>query len=284
MKTVALPGGLPVPVLGLGTWRMGESAAERGREVAAVRCALELGYRLIDSAEMYGEGGAEEVVGQALAESVRAGTLARAEVFIVSKVYPQNASRRGIAAACERSRRRLGVDSIDLYLLHWRGAHPLKDTVAGFEALREQGRIGHWGVSNFDTADLEELRHVQGGSSCAANQVYYALSERGPQFELLPWQRAHDMPLMAYSPIDQGRLARAEGLQALASRRGVTPAQIALAWLVAQPGVIALPKAVGEAHLRENLAAEAIELDAAEHAELDRCFAPPRRKTPLAMI
>ncbi len=284
MKTVSLPDGTPVPVLGLGTWRMGESAAERTREVAAVRRAFELGYRLIDTAEMYGEGGAEEVVGQALAESVRAGTLARADVFIVSKVYPQNASRRGIAAACERSRRRLGVDTIDLYLLHWRGGHPLKETVAGFEALREQGRIGHWGVSNFDTADLEELQGVPGGERCAVNQVYFALSERGPQFDLLPWQRAHGMPLMAYSPIDQGRLASDAALQALASRRGLTPAQVALAWLVAQPGVIALPKAVDEAHLRENLAAGEIELDARESAELDRSFAPPRRKTPLAMI
>ena len=284
MKTVSLPDGTPIPVLGLGTWRMGESASRRVREVAAVRRAFELGYRLVDTAEMYGEGGAEEVVGRALADAVRAGTVARADVFVVSKVYPHNASRRGVAAACERSRRRLGVDVIDLYLLHWRGGEPLRETVAGFEALREQGRIGAWGVSNFDVADLQELAGVPGGEGCAANQVYFALSERGPEFELLPWQRARGLPLMAYSPIDQGRLATHASLQRLAARRGVTPAQISLAWLVGQPGVVALPKAVGEVHLRENLASTDIVLDAGESAELDRLFAPPRRKTPLAMI
>lgn len=284
MKTVSLTDGKSMPVLGLGTWRMGESARTRQVEVAAVRCALELGYRLIDTAEMYGEGGAEEVVGQALAEAMRAGTLAREEIFVVSKVCPHNASRDGVLAACERSRKRLKLDTIDLYLLHWRGAHPLQETVAAFEALRGQGRVGHWGVSNFDAGDMIELWSLEGGPKCATNQVYYSLTERGPDVELLPWQLERGVPLMAYSPIDQGRLAAERNLRALAARRGITPAQLALAWLVSRTGVLAVPKAVREAHLRENLAAAAVELSAPELAELDRRFPPPRRKTPLAML
>jgi diketogulonate reductase-like aldo/keto reductase len=284
MKSISLPGGVTVPVLGLGTWRMGESKSARHREVAALRRALELGYRLIDTAEMYGEGGAEAVVGQALAEAVRAGTVSRAEVFVVSKVYPHHASRAETMAACERSRARLGFDSIDLYLLHWRGGVPLAETVTAFEALREQGRIGAWGVSNFDTDDLLELAGLADGPRCATNQVYYSLTERGPEFNLLPWQREHGMPLMAYSPIDQGRLAADKALHALAAARDATPAQMALAWLVAQPGVMAIPKAVRENHLRENLAAADLALSAEEMAELDRLFPPPRRKSPLAMI
>jgi diketogulonate reductase-like aldo/keto reductase len=205
-------------------------------------------------------------------------------VFVVSKVYPHNAHRSGVLAACERSRGRLGVDTIDLYLLHWRGSHPLEETVDSFEALRAQGRIRDWGVSNFDTADLEEALQLPNGARCAANQVYYSLTERGPEFDLLPWQREHGMPLMAYSPIDQGRLAADAGLRALAAARGATPAQVALAWLLARPGVMAIPKAVREAHLRENLAAADLVLSDVELAELDRRFPPPRRKTPLAMI
>lgn len=284
MQHVSFPDGHSSPSLGLGTWRMGESARERAREVAAVRLALEIGYRVIDTAEMYGEGGAEEVVGQALAEAMRAGTVARDEVFVVSKVYPHNASRAGVRAACERSRRRLKLDRIDLYLLHWRGAHALSETMGGFEALMEAGEISRWGVSNFDVDDMEELLAVRGGRACAANQVYYSLGERGAGFALLPWLQRRGMPLMAYCPIDQGVLAGEPRLAALASRHGATPAQLALAWAMEQPGVMAIPKAVRESHLRENLAAASIVLGPDDLAELDALFAPPRRKTALAMV
>jgi diketogulonate reductase-like aldo/keto reductase len=261
---------------------MGESARARHGEVAAIRRAVELGYRLFDTAEMYGEGGAEEVLGGALADAMRAGEVARDELFIVSKVYPHNASRAGTLAACDRSRKRLQLDRIDLYLLHWRGTHPLGETVDGFERLETQGRIGQWGVSNFDTDDMAELWAMAQGTHCAANQVYYSLSERGIEFSLLPWQREHGVALMAYCPIDQGTLARAKALQPLAQRFDATPAQVALAWLLSR-GVIAIPKAVQEPHLHDNLAAASLRLDAAALAELDTLFPPPRQKLPLAM-
>jgi len=284
MRTVTLPdGSTRVPALGLGTWRMGEVARRRGEEVAAVRLALELGYRLIDTAEMYGEGGAEQVIGQALAEALRAGTLARDELFIVSKVYPHNASRAGVVAACERSCKRLGLDRIDLYLLHWAGSFPIDETIDGFEALRAHGRISHWGVSNFDLDEMESLAAATGGQRCAANQVYYSLGQRAPEFALLPWQRARAMPLMAYCPIDQGDLASARALQSLADARGATAAQLALAWLVTQAGVIAIPKAVRESHLRENLAAADLVLVEDELMAIDKLFPVPRKKTALAM-
>src|SRR5262245_17332818 len=283
MNTVKLPDGTKVPALGLGTWRMGEGRAARARELAAVRLAIELGYRLIDTAEMYGEGGAEEVVGQAVAESIRAGTIRREDLFVVSKVYPHNASRAGAAQACERSLKRLGLDHLDLYLLHWRGQHPLRETVAGFEDLRERGRIRRWGVSNCDADDMAELWRVPHGKDCAANQVYYSLSERGIEFDLVPWQREHGVPVMAYCPIDQGTLARAKALRPVADRLGATPVQLALAWLAQRGDVIAIPKAVQEAHLRENFAAGDLTLDAATLAELDSLFPPPNRKKPLAM-
>lgn len=274
-----------MPVLGLGTWRMGEDAGRRAAEVKAVREAIALGYRLIDTAEMYGEGGAEIVLGQAIGEALRAGDVRREALFIVSKVYPHNASLRGTREACERSLKRLGLDAVDLYLLHWRGNHPLHDTVAAMHALVADGRIGHWGVSNFDTDDMQELARVSGdGPACAANQVYLSLGERGPEFSLLPWQRERAMPLMAYSPIDQGALAEDEGLGELAGRLGVTAAQLALAAVIARPGVVAIPKAVRSAHLRDNLAAAELHLDAATLAELDRLHPPPRRKTALAMV
>lgn len=284
MRTVTLPDRTTqLPALGLGTWRMGEAARRKSEEVAAVRLAFELGYRLVDTAEMYGEGGAEQVIGQALGEALRAGTLKRDELFVVSKVYPHNASRAGVAAACDRSRKRLGLDRIDLYLLHWAGTHPLAETVAGFEDLRLRGHIGHWGVSNFDVDEMESLVALPNGDACAANQVYYSLGERAPEFALLPWQRARSIPLMAYSPIDQGDLASAKGLHELAARRGATAAQLALAWLIAQPGVLAIPKAVREAHLRDNLAAAELELSDTELAAIEKMFPAPRRKTALAM-
>lgn len=284
MHRVRLPDGELIDSIGLGTWHLGESARRRAAEVAAVRRAFELGYRLIDTAEMYGEGGAERVIGQAFAEAVRAGDVRRDQVFVVSKVYPHNASREGVIAACERSLQRLGLDRIDMYLLHWRGSHPLAATVAGFKTLVEQGRIGCWGVSNFDVAPMKELWRVPGGRGCAINQVYYSLGQRGVEFDLLPWQREHRVPLMAYCPIDQGSLARSSALAPLARRLGATPAQIALAWLSARGDVIAIPKAVSQEHLRENLAAAEITLDAEALAELDRVFPPPRRKRALAIV
>ena len=284
MNSIEFPLGEAWPALGLGTWRMGESAGSRAAEVAALRRAIELGYRVIDTAEMYGEGGAETVVGQALAQALRCGDVTREQLFIVSKVYPHNASRSGTLAACERSRQRLGLDHIDLYLLHWRGAFALAETVAGFEALMGRGHIRHWGVSNFDTDDMAELQRVAGGAQCASNQVFYALSERGVEFELLPWQRRHTMPLMAYCPIGQGRLARHAGLQAIGERHGASAAQVALAWMLAQAGVMAIPKAVHEAHLRENLAAAALALTPADVADIDVLFPAPRRRRALAMV
>jgi diketogulonate reductase-like aldo/keto reductase len=268
-----------VPVLGLGTARLGDSEAARDDEVRAVGHALQLGYRLIDTAEMYGAGGAEEVVGAALAAS----GLARDAVFVVSKVYPHHASRAGVQAACRRSLQRLGLAHIDLYLLHWRGAAPLAETVAGFEDLRRDGLIRDWGVSNFDVADLEVLWGVPDGSRCAANQVYYSLTARGIEFDLLPWLRAHGVAAMAHSPIDQGPLAQSGALQSLAQPLGLTAAQLALAWVLRQPGVIAVAKAAQPAHQRDNLAAAAVELPAPVLAELDRLYPPPRCKQPLAL-
>jgi diketogulonate reductase-like aldo/keto reductase len=271
-----------MPRLGLGTWKMGESAASRGADVGAVRAAIDMGYRLIDTAEMYGEGGAEEVVGQAVAEALRAGSLKREDLFVVSKVYPHNASRSGTPKACARSLARLGLDHIDLYLLHWRGEHPLEETCDAMHTLVDQGRIHRWGVSNFDTDDMQELAALVG--DCAANQVYYSVAERGPEFSLLPWQRAAIMPLMAYSPIDQGALAGDAGLRRIADRLGISAAQLALAWVLAQPGVAAIPKAVRQDHLRDNLAAAELALAPEVLAEIDRQHPAPRRKMPLAMI
>ena len=284
MRHLDLPRGatpLSLPVLGLGTWRFGEARAARAAEIASVRTALELGYRLIDTAEMYGEGGAEEVVGAALNDAIRAGDVRREDVVVVSKVYPHNASRRGTQAACDRSRQRLGLDHIDIYLLHWRGQHPLVETVDAMRQLAAAGSIRRWGVSNFDVDDMEELSAIS--DDCALNQVWYSLGERDPEFALLPWLRARGMPLMAYSPIDQGRAAEDDVLREIAAARGLTATQVALASLLAQPDVIAIPKATGAAHLRENLAAADVALSDAEQQAIDRRFPRPVRKTPLAM-
>ena len=270
-----------LPVLGLGTWRFGESRSARKAEIASVRRAIELGYRLIDTAEMYGEGGAEEVVGAALNEALRAGDLRREDVVVVSKVYPHNASRSGTAVACDRSRRRLGLDTIDVYLLHWRGQHPLAQTTDAFEHLAQAGHIRRWGVSNFDVDDMEELAAIS--PNCATNQVWYSLRERGPEHALIPWLAARGVPLMAYSPIDQGHASRDAALGRLAEAKGVTATQLALARLLVNPGVIAIPKATGEAHLRENLAAADVVLTAQEIQAIDSQFRRPSRKTPLAM-
>lgn len=277
MKTVRLSSGEAVSALGQGTWYMGESRAMRQGEVAALQLGLDLGLTLIDTAEMYAEGGAEEVVGEALAGR-------RDQAFIVSKVYPHNASRRGAVAACERSLKRLKTDRIDLYLLHWRGQYPLAETVEAFEALKRAGKIRHWGVSNLDAEDMAELWRVPHGQHVAANQVLYNLARRGPEWNLLPWLRERGVAAMAYSPIEQARLLRHTGLQDFARRHGMTPAQAALAWLLAQENVIAIPKAVDAKHLRENAAARAIVLDAAQLGELDDLFAPPTGPSALEML
>ena len=283
MRAVPLSNGTTVPCLGLGTWRLGESRPAHASDVATVRQALELGYRLIDTAEMYGDGGAERVVGEALRGALREGTVRRDDVFLVTKVLPSNASRRGTLAACERSLERLGVDHVDLYLLHWRGGHPLQETVAALEELRERGRIRAWGVSNFDVDDMDELWSLADGPHCAVNQVYYSASERGIEFDLLPAQRRRAVATMAYCPIDQGALASDPSLAEIGVRLGVSAAQVALAWVLRQPDVIAIPKAGRDRHLRENLEAAALALTERDLAAVDARFAPPKRKRRLAM-
>lgn len=276
MRTVKFPSGAEVPALGQGTWKMGESTRSRAAEVAALRLGLDLGLTLIDTAEMYADGGAEEVVREAIEGR-------RAAVYLVGKVLPSNASRAGTIAACEASLRRLGTDRLDLYLLHWRGRVPLEETVAAFEWLAAQGKILDWGVSNFDVDDMEDLA-AAGGSAVAANQVLYNLSSRGPDFDLLPVLADRGIPLMAYSPVGQGDLVTDPRLDAVATRHGVTPAQVALAWTLRHPNVISIPKATGAGHVRDNRAALDIMLTAADLAELDAAFPPPRRKVPLEMI
>ena len=264
-------------MLGQGSWGMGEKPGRRAAEVAALRRGLDLGLTLIDTAEMYGEGGAEEVVGEAVAGR-------RDSVFLVSKVYPHNASAKGTLAACERSLRRLRTDWLDLYLLHWRGAHPLAETVAAFERLRRDGKIRHWGVSNLDTDEMAELAAVPGGAGCATDQVLYNLVRRGPDWDLLPWCRERGMPVMAYSPIEQGRL-RTDGVLAEIGREaGGTPFQVALAWVLARPGVLAIPKASRLDHVEANAAALDLALTQDQLARIDREFPPPKAKRSLAML
>ncbi len=277
LRTTALPSGEQVPVLGQGTWHMGEDAASRAQEVAALRQGLDLGLTLIDTAEMYAEGGAEELVGEAIRGR-------RDGVFLVSKVYPHNASRKGVVKACERSLRRLGTEYLDLYLLHWRGSIRLSATIEGFEDLKRAGKIRHWGVSNFDTDDMEELAALDSGGDCATNQVLYNVRRRGPEFDLLPWMKAQRMPLMAYSPIEQGRLSRRGALTEIARRHAVTPFQVALAFTLRYPDVIAIPKAADPAHVAANRQALDIQLTAEDLALIDRDFPPPHRKMPLEMI
>lgn len=261
---------------------MGETPRTQSAEVAAVRRSLEIGYRLIDTAEMYGDGGAEQVVGEALAAAFRAG-LSRDAVTVVTKVYPHNASTKGVLAACERSLRRLQLDQVDLYLLHWPGEHPLAKTISGFEAAQQRGWIRHWGVSNFDLAEMQELSALPGGPACAANQVYYSPRERGVEFDLLPWLQARQMPLMAYCPIDAGALAAHRGFSDIAQRLNATPAQLALATLMARGGVMPIPKAVNPQHLRDNFAAAELDVDVTALAALDSLFPRPTRKRVLKM-
>ena len=276
MKQVTLKSGDKVPVLGLGTWRMGERRLERAAEVAAIRLGLELGITLIDTAEMYGDGGAEEAVAEAIVGK-------RDGLFIVSKVYPHNASRAGTIAACERSLKRLKTDRLDLYLLHWRGSVPLAETVEAFERLKKDGKISNWGVSNFDTADMDELAGLPKGASCTSNQVLYHLGSRGIEWQLLDTCRKAKVMVMAYSPLGQGPLLRKAALKTIADKHGVDPAAIALAWVLRQPGVVAIPKAVRPEHVRSNMQALDVKLDADDLKALDAAFPPPRRATPLDM-
>jgi len=263
--------------LGIGTWRMGDKPSQASQEVAAIRASLDLGLTLIDTAEMYGDGASEQIVGQAIRGR-------RDLCYLVSKVLPQNASRKGVKAACERSLMRLGTDVIDLYLLHWRGGHPLEETVAGFRQLVADGKIRRWGVSNFDLDDMQELTALEHGGECAANQVYYSLSERGIEFDLKPWMEQQGIVTMAYCPLDEGRLPRHAGLQRVAAAHGASAAQLALAWLLTRADTWPIPMTTSPQRAAENHAALELALSPATLAALDEMFPPPRRKTRLKIV
>jgi diketogulonate reductase-like aldo/keto reductase len=277
MKTVRVPTGERVPALGQGTWNMGEKKKERAEEIAALRLGVELGLSLIDTAEMYGDGQSEELIAEAIGGR-------RDQVFLVSKVLPEHATRRGTIKACEGSLRRLKTDWLDLYLLHWREDVPLEETLTGFEMLVHDGKIRHWGVSNFDVADMEELVDLPGGSRVTTNQVLYNLTRRGIEHDLLPWCRKRQMPIMAYSPIEQGRLLKEAALKEIASRHGVTPSQVVLAWVLRHDDVIAIPKAGKSKHVRENHGALDLRLSKQDLSELDDAFPPPTKRVSLETI
>jgi aldehyde reductase len=277
MKTVILPSGERVPAFGLGTWNIGDDPAMRAEEIATLRLGLDLGATLIDTAEMYGDGRSEELIAEAIAGR-------RDEVFLVSKVYPQNASAKGAPAACERSLRRLKTDRIDLYLLHWRGNVPLAETLQAFMRLKEAGKIRHYGVSNLDLKDMQALWQQPGGDGVATNQLLYNLTRRGIEWDLLPGLRQRRVPVIAYSPIEQGRLTRKRELAGFAQRHGMTSAQAALAWLLARDDVIVIPKTGRREGLQENLDALDHVLTAAQLAELDRLFPPPEGPSSLEML
>ena len=277
MKTVILPSGETVPALGQGTWQMAGDRGRRAEEIATLRLGLDLGLTLIDTAEMYGDGDAETLVGEAIRGQ-------RDKVFIVTKVYPHHASRREMHRACNNSLQRLRIDVIDLYLLHWPGKVPLAETVAAFGALQREGQIRRWGVSNVDLALMKALWQLPGGSGAQTNQVLYNLNQRGIEWDLLPWLRQHRLPVMAYSPFDEGRLLRKRGLVAFAREHAMTPSQVALAWLLAQDGVIAIPKSGHRERVRENAAALERPLGAAHLHELDKLFPPPKGPSRLAVI
>jgi diketogulonate reductase-like aldo/keto reductase len=274
MRQVTLKSGDKVPVLGVGTWRMGERKGERAAEVAAIRLALDLGIRLVDTAEMYGEGGAEEMLAEALAGR-------RDEIFLVSKVYPHNAARKNVLAACERSLKRLKTDRLDLYLLHWPGSVPIEETVSAFETLRGEGKIRNWGVSNFDAGQMAGVASAPKGSNCASNQVLYHLGSRGIEWKLLETCRKQNVMVMAYSPLGQGPLLRKPELKAVAGKHGVDPAAVALAWVLRHPGMVTIPKAVKPEHVRANLEALDVKLDADDLKALDAAFPAPKRAEPL---
>ncbi len=275
--TVTLPSGTSIPALGIGTWNMGETTADAAQEIASIRKAIELGMTVVDTAEMYADGRSEEIVGEAI-QSLRD------DVFLVSKVYPYNASAQGAIEACERSLKRLGTDHLDLYLLHWRGSYPLEETVSAFEKLKADGKIRNWGVSNFDTDDMEELFSVTDGKNCAANQVLYNLSRRGPEYDLLPWCQSHGVPIMAYSPIEQGRILSNHELIRIAKAYQATPAQVALAFLLERDGVMPIPKSSNPERVAENRGATELEITDEDWAALDAAFPPPQKKVSLEML
>jgi diketogulonate reductase-like aldo/keto reductase len=276
MRTIELPNGEQVPCLGQGTWMMGNRKDRRDEEKSALRAGIELGMTLIDTAEMYGDGASETLIGEAIAG-------VRDDVFLVSKAFPQNASAKRLAGSCEASLDRLGTDRLDLYLLHWRGNVPLAETAEAMHGLQRDGKIRHWGVSNLDTDDMEELVEA-GGTDCATDQILYNLTRRGPEHDLLAWLESRRMTVMAYSPVEQGRLVGNPRLTALAADLGLTAAQLSLAWVLRQPGLIAIPKAATAQHVRENRMAADIALDAATLAELDAMFPVPRTRRPLEML
>jgi diketogulonate reductase-like aldo/keto reductase len=277
-RATTLPSGEAIPVLGQGTWHMAEDPWRRREEIAALRLGIDLGLTLIDTAEAYADGGAERLVGEAIKGR-------RDEVFLVSKVLPQNATRRGTQAACNRSLERLGVWEIDLYLLHWRGLIPLEETLDAFDTLVGAGKIRHWGVSNFDVSDMQELVDLPGGARVATDQVLYNLTRRGIEYDLLPWCQHSGLPIMAYSPIEQGRVLRHSTLRIVAERHtGVTPAQVALAWVLRQDAVCAVPQSGKPEHVRENRGALDVRLTSQDLADLDLAFPPPDVKQPLATI
>ena len=277
IRTTRLPSGEVIPSLGQGTWGMAEDPRCRKDEVAALRLGFDLGMTLVDTAQMYADGGAEALVGEAIAGR-------RDELFVVSKVLPENATTAGTVAACEHSLQRLGTDRLDLYLLHWRGNVPLEETLDAFAALIDAGKIRYWGVSNFDVVDMIELWKLDGGANVATDQVLYNLTRRGIEYDLMPWCRNRNIPIMAYSPIEQGRLLDHSELNNVAARHNATPAQIALAWLLRQDSVVAIPKAANVAHLQENYAALELHLTKEDLAALERAFPPPTEAIPLAML
>ncbi|MBD2120715.1 aldo/keto reductase [Trichocoleus sp. FACHB-262] len=277
MRTIRLPSGQSIPALGMGTWRMGEAANQRSTEVAALQHGLNLGITLIDTAEMYGEGGAETVIAEAIADR-------RSSAFLVSKVYPHNASRQDAIAACERSLRRLKTDYLDLYLLHWRGSAPLSETLEAFQTLKQAGKIRDYGVSNFDVADMKQAVALPGGEAIATNQVLYNLMRRGVEWDLLPWCRQQSIPIMAYSPVEQGRLLQHRTLQTIAQQKNVTPAQIAIAWLLHRENVIVIPKSSSIAHVEENRATLDLQLTPEDLQALDAAFPAPTKRGSLEML
>jgi diketogulonate reductase-like aldo/keto reductase len=276
MPQITLPGGDAMPAYGQGTWHMGENRARFADEAAALKLGIDLGITLIDTAEMYGNGVAEEIVAEAAQGRLD-------ELFIVSKVLPYNASRRGTIDACERSLKRLKTDHIDLYLLHWRGSHPFNETIAAFDQLQRDGKIRHHGVSNFDRGDMEEWLR-SGGQAVASNQILYNLTRRGPEWDVIPWCREHKISIMAYSPIEQGRMLGHKALVEVAARHGATPAQVALGWLLRQEGMVVIPKASRQEHVREDLGTLDLKLTDADLADLDRSFPPPKGRTALGML
>ena len=276
-RLVTFADGTTVPALGQGTWEIGDDAARRDAEQAALARGIDLGMTLIDTAELYGDGRAERLVGEVIAGR-------RDEVFLVSKVKPENASEMKMMLACEKSLERLGVDRIDLYLLHWEGRIPLEETVDAFQELVDEGMIARWGVSNLDLRTMERLVDIDGGNDCAANQLLYNLGSRGVEFDLLPWMQARDMPMMAYSPLGRGGLLEHPVITAIADRHDASPAQVALAAILRQDGVIAIPKASSVTHVEANAEALEIQFDAEDHAALDKAFPPPTSEQPLDII